>query len=150
MTRDRTVASGSTIEGGGAMLVSPSRVPETGSDTGRVSAKWQRLSPTPASTSFILRHFEPALLAERCLANWLGKTSHPRLRTPPSNQHLTMLAPRTLPQEYVAWNEKYRAPFGARWWRRLLGSRRFGRFAHAMAPGALAWRKRLSLPLTMM
>src|SRR5262245_38276458 len=33
MKRDRTVASGSTIEGGGAMLISPSRVPKTGSGT---------------------------------------------------------------------------------------------------------------------
>src|SRR5215831_17184229 len=35
MKRDRTVAPGSTIEDGGAMLVSPSRVSETGSGTGR-------------------------------------------------------------------------------------------------------------------
>src|SRR5262245_10575919 len=34
MKRDRTVASGSTIAGGGAMLVSPSRVSETGCGTG--------------------------------------------------------------------------------------------------------------------
>jgi hypothetical protein len=34
MKRDRTVASGSTIEGGGAILISPSRVQETGSGTG--------------------------------------------------------------------------------------------------------------------
>jgi len=33
MKRDRTVAPGSTIEDGGAMLVSPSRVSETGSGT---------------------------------------------------------------------------------------------------------------------
>src|SRR5215467_601754 len=33
MKRDRTVASGSTIEGGGAILISPSRVQETGSGT---------------------------------------------------------------------------------------------------------------------
>src|SRR5262249_669268 len=33
MKRNRTVASGSTIEGGGAMLVSPSRVSETGCGT---------------------------------------------------------------------------------------------------------------------
>src|SRR5262249_44702269 len=33
MKRDRPVASGSTIEGGGVMLVSPSRVPKTGSGT---------------------------------------------------------------------------------------------------------------------
>jgi hypothetical protein len=34
MKRDRTVASGSTIEGGGTILISPSRVPKTGSVTG--------------------------------------------------------------------------------------------------------------------
>jgi hypothetical protein len=33
MTRDRTVASGSTIEEGAVIAVSPSRVPETGSGT---------------------------------------------------------------------------------------------------------------------
>src|SRR5262249_21527656 len=33
MKRDRSVTSGSTIKGGGAMFVSPSRVPRTGSGT---------------------------------------------------------------------------------------------------------------------
>jgi len=33
MKRDRSVASGSTIEGGGAILISPWRVPKTGSGT---------------------------------------------------------------------------------------------------------------------
>ena len=39
MKRDRTVASGSTIEGGGAILISPSRVLETGSGTDELEAK---------------------------------------------------------------------------------------------------------------
>jgi hypothetical protein len=33
MKRDRSVASGSTIDGGGAILISPSRVQETGRGT---------------------------------------------------------------------------------------------------------------------
>src|SRR5262245_28844668 len=37
MKRDRTVASGSTIEGGGAILITPSRVLETGSGTAGAS-----------------------------------------------------------------------------------------------------------------
>ena len=39
MTHDRSVASGSTIEGGGAILISPSRVLETGSGTDELEAK---------------------------------------------------------------------------------------------------------------
>src|SRR5215470_4645383 len=42
MKRDRTVAPGSTIEDGGAMLVSPSRVSETGSGTGGARAPQSR------------------------------------------------------------------------------------------------------------
>src|SRR5262245_64895718 len=37
MKHDGTVASGSTIAGGGAILISPSRVQETGSGTGEIT-----------------------------------------------------------------------------------------------------------------
>src|SRR5262249_28313392 len=50
MTRDRTVASGSTIEGGGAMLVSPSRVPKTGSGT-EGPKSWARLAEDQTSAT---------------------------------------------------------------------------------------------------
>jgi len=45
MKRDRSVASGSTIEGGGAIVISPSRVRETGSGTHRTSGRHLRLDP---------------------------------------------------------------------------------------------------------
>src|SRR5262252_2160518 len=68
MKRDRTVASGSTIEGGGAMLISPSRVPKTGSGTTGVSelADWEsawgrEFVDKPHSTRE--RIFLPSLLA---------------------------------------------------------------------------------------
>src|SRR5262249_6885391 len=48
MTRDHTVASGSTIDGGGAMSISPSRVQETGCGTG---------DRTPARHAFVVNSF---------------------------------------------------------------------------------------------
>jgi SAM-dependent methyltransferase len=61
-----------------------------------------------------------------------------------------MLAPRTLPPEYVAWNLEHRAPSGPTWWSSLLDSKIFGKFAHPPAPGRLAWRYRMNLPRALM
>jgi glycosyltransferase involved in cell wall biosynthesis len=44
MKRDRTVASGSTIEGGSAILISPSCVQETGSGTDVLSAEFLKIA----------------------------------------------------------------------------------------------------------
>jgi len=70
MKRDRTVASGSTIEGGGTMLVSSSRVPKTEGGTGDCDAigmngTWTRV-PFPATLVLLAldlflvrRHLDP-------------------------------------------------------------------------------------------
>jgi hypothetical protein len=60
MKRDRSVTSGSTIEDGGAILVSPSRVPETGSGT----------RDTYISTYAQLADFVPDDLATRVNPYW--------------------------------------------------------------------------------
>src|SRR5262245_6968202 len=75
MKRDRTVAPGSTIEDGGAMLVSPSRVSETGSGTGE---------PFPVRVEVIcvesLRHHDnlrveraPAIVEQPTVRHFVGQ-----------------------------------------------------------------------------
>jgi site-specific recombinase XerD len=56
MKRDRTVASGSTIDEGAAMLVSPSRVQETGCGTWRLCKTYGRLIGVPELKPHDLRH----------------------------------------------------------------------------------------------
>src|SRR5437867_11158057 len=57
-----------------------------------------------------------------------------------------MLAPATLPPEYIAWNREHRAPFGPRRSSALLESRCLGRFGYSPAPGKVAWRHRMKFP----
>ena len=57
-----------------------------------------------------------------------------------------MLAPKQLPDAYREWNRKYKAPFGAKWWSELLGSRRLGMFSKEYMPGKVAWRYRTKWP----
>ncbi len=57
-----------------------------------------------------------------------------------------MLAPKELPDGYMKWNRKYKAPFGAKWWAELLSSRYLGMFSREYMPGKLAWRYRTKWP----
>jgi len=56
-----------------------------------------------------------------------------------------MLAPRELPRAFAEWNHKYKAPFGSKWWTRLLGSKWFG-IGSIRYTRMLVWKYRTRWP----
>jgi SAM-dependent methyltransferase len=50
-----------------------------------------------------------------------------------------MLAPKSLPENFAAWNQKYKAPDGASWWVNFVNSEIRGH--------NFAWRNRMKLPV---